>query len=188
MHQQQRHVSLICAFVKFMVVYKTENVLLLKLNRWIKVFKKLTVTQLVNELLPVFYETPRFIVVCFFQTTQSPAYEYSWHLRKYSKLSLIRLQLTWMSDSPDRNMKNEKLCSQLSTYFKRHMAFRSKRAFRLCWGHLERLKPYKKISKIGLSWISASDRGRNCCSHIFLFIFTSTTCKKKVKFSLCLTN
>jgi hypothetical protein len=46
-----------------MVVCKTENVLDLKLNRRIKVFKKLTVTQLVNELLPVFYETPKFIVV-----------------------------------------------------------------------------------------------------------------------------
>jgi hypothetical protein len=26
--------------------------------------------------------------------------------------------------NPERNMKNEKFCSQLSTYFKRHMAFR----------------------------------------------------------------
>jgi hypothetical protein len=37
----------------------------------------------------------------------------------YSKLSLIRLQLTRMSDNPDRNMENEKFCSQLSAYFKR---------------------------------------------------------------------
>jgi hypothetical protein len=29
--------------------------------------------------------------------------------------------------NPDRNMKNEKFCSQLSTYFKRHVGFRSKR-------------------------------------------------------------
>jgi hypothetical protein len=29
-----------------------------------------------------------------------------------------------MSDDPDRNMKNEECCSQLSTYFERHMAFR----------------------------------------------------------------
>jgi hypothetical protein len=34
--------------------------------------------------------------------------------------------------NPDRNMKKEKFCSQLSTYFKRHMGFRSKRTFRLC--------------------------------------------------------
>jgi hypothetical protein len=29
-----------------------------------------------------------------------------------------------MSDKLDQNVKNEKCCSQLSTYFKRHMAFR----------------------------------------------------------------
>jgi hypothetical protein len=29
-----------------------------------------------------------------------------------------------MSDNPDQNMKNEKCCSQLSTYFKRRMALR----------------------------------------------------------------
>jgi hypothetical protein len=28
-----------------------------------------------------------------------------------------------MLDIPDRNMKNEKFCSQLTTYFKRHMEF-----------------------------------------------------------------
>jgi hypothetical protein len=33
---------------------------------------------------------------------------------------------------PDRSMKNEQFCSQLNTCFKRHMGFRSKRAFRLC--------------------------------------------------------
>jgi hypothetical protein len=36
----------------------------------------------------------------------------------YSKSSIIRLQLIRMSDNADRNMKNEKCCSQLSTYFK----------------------------------------------------------------------
>jgi hypothetical protein len=54
-----------------------------------------------------------------------------------------------MSDNPVRNMK--KFCSQLSTHFKRHMRFRSKRTFRLCWEQLERLKPRKKISMTGLS-------------------------------------
>jgi hypothetical protein len=37
----------------------------------------------------------------------------------YSKPSLIRLQLIRMSDNPDRKMKNEQFCSQLSTYFKK---------------------------------------------------------------------
>jgi hypothetical protein len=32
-------------------------------------------------------------------------------------------------DNPDRNMKSEKFSSQLSTCFKRHMGFRSKRTF-----------------------------------------------------------
>jgi hypothetical protein len=59
---------------------------------------------------------------------------------------LIRLQLIRMSDNPDLNMKNEKFSSQLSTYFK-------KTTFRLCWGQLERLKPRKKISNIGFSWM-----------------------------------
>jgi hypothetical protein len=42
---------------------------------------------------------------------------------------------------------------QLSTYFKRHMVFRSKRTFRLCREQLERLKPRKEIPKIGFSWV-----------------------------------
>jgi hypothetical protein len=37
-----------------------------------------------------------------------------------------------VTDNPDRNMKNEKFCSQLNIYFKRHVGFRSKRTFRLC--------------------------------------------------------
>jgi hypothetical protein len=63
-----------------------------------------------------------------------------------------------MSDNQDQNMENEKFCSQLSTCFERHMGFRSKRdwskrTFRPCSGQLERLKPRKKISKIGFSWM-----------------------------------
>jgi hypothetical protein len=38
---------------------------------------------------------------------------------EYSKPSLIR-----MSDNPDRNMKNEQFCSQLSTCFKRNTGYR----------------------------------------------------------------
>jgi hypothetical protein len=45
----------------------------------------------------------------------------------YIKLSLIRLQFIRMSDVQERNMKNKKFCSQLSTYFKRRIGFRSKR-------------------------------------------------------------
>jgi hypothetical protein len=51
-------------------------------------------------------------------------------------------------------LKYEKLCLQLSTSFKRHVGFWSKRAFKLCWGKLEGLKSGKKISKIGLSWMN----------------------------------
>jgi hypothetical protein len=70
---------------------------------------------------------------------------------KYSIHSLIRLQLIRMSHNPDRNMKKSvHSCVHTS---KRHVEFRSKRTFRLCWGQLERLKPRKKISKIGFSWM-----------------------------------
>jgi hypothetical protein len=55
--------------------------------------------------------------------------------------------------NPDQNMKNEKFCSQLSTHFKRLVGFKSKRTFRLSSGQLERLKPRKKISNIGLNWM-----------------------------------
>jgi hypothetical protein len=50
----------------------------------------------------------------------------------YSKLSIIRLQLIRVSDNPDRNMKNEKCCSQLDTYFERHIAFRKADESLLC--------------------------------------------------------
>jgi hypothetical protein len=44
---------------------------------------------------------------------------------EYSKPLLIQLHLFQVSDDPDQNMKNEKLCSQLNTYFKSHMEFRN---------------------------------------------------------------
>jgi hypothetical protein len=37
-----------------------------------------------------------------------------------------------MSDNPEQNMKNEKCWSQLSTYFKRHMAFRKADELLVC--------------------------------------------------------
>jgi hypothetical protein len=54
------------------------------------------------------------------------AWEWRGRIRKckYSKPSLIRLQLIRMSDNPDRNMKSEKCCSQLSTYYESHKAFK----------------------------------------------------------------
>jgi hypothetical protein len=48
----------------------------------------------------------------------------------YSKPSLMRLQLTWMSDYPDRNMK--RFSSQLSTYFKRHVTFKKAHESLVC--------------------------------------------------------
>jgi hypothetical protein len=38
---------------------------------------------------------------------------------KYSKPSLIQLQLLHILDNLDQNMKNENFCSQLSIYFKK---------------------------------------------------------------------
>jgi hypothetical protein len=48
----------------------------------------------------------------------------------YSKASLIPLQLIRMSDNQDRNMK--KFSSQLSMYFKRHMACRKEDESLVC--------------------------------------------------------
>jgi hypothetical protein len=42
----------------------------------------------------------------------------------HGKCLLIRLQLILMLNNPDRNMENKRCWSQLSRYFKRHMAFR----------------------------------------------------------------
>jgi hypothetical protein len=46
------------------------------------------------------------------------------HRQICSEPSLIRLQLTRVSDNPERNLKNDKFSPQVSTYFKRRMAFR----------------------------------------------------------------
>jgi hypothetical protein len=89
--------------------------------------------------------------------------------------------VTLMSDNPDRNIKNkENSVHSWTTYIKGHMWFRSKRTFRLSWGQLERLNIRKKLSRLASArwrrlWISASDRGKNCCSDEFLkFNFIST--------------
>lgn len=72
----------------------------------------------------------------------------------------LTLQI-WKSHNLDRNKKNKKFCSHFRTNIKRHMGFRNKRTFRLFQGQLER-RP----------WISASDKGRNCCSD-FLYSLSS---------------
>jgi hypothetical protein len=83
-----------------------------------------------------------------------------------------------MLHNPNQNMKNGKFCSQLSTYFKRHMGFRGKRAFRLCRGQLERLKPCKKISQ-NLLELNEEDPGfwllaeEEIAAVIFLYLFLS---------------
>jgi hypothetical protein len=66
-----------------------------------------------------------------------------------------------MSDNSYRNTKNEKFCSHLSTEFKRHVGFRSKRTFRLClereleW--LNHARKYPRLAWAGWRpWISAS--------------------------------
>jgi hypothetical protein len=63
-----------------------------------------------------------------------------------SKPSLIGLQLIGIEVWKIKNSVH----SWVHTL--KDMGFRSKRTFRLCWG-LERLKPRKRISKIGLSWM-----------------------------------
>jgi hypothetical protein len=52
-------------------------------------------------------------------------------------MSSLNKQVQRTLDNPvtvnlDRNMKNEKCCSQLSTYFKRHLAFRKADESRVC--------------------------------------------------------
>jgi hypothetical protein len=72
-----------------------------------------------------------------------------------SKMVVPIYQATW-HHVPEYN----KFCSQLSIYFKKHMAYRSKRTLRLCCGQLERLKPCKKISRIGFSWMKTTTNFR----------------------------
>jgi hypothetical protein len=76
-------------------------------------------------------------------------------------------------------MKNEKLCSQINIYLKRKLELEEEDFKDCVGGQLKRLKPRKKISKIGLSWanetwISASDRGRNSSSDVFYLFYQRT--------------
>jgi hypothetical protein len=70
-------------------------------------------------------------------------------IKQYSEVTCTNVQkyiryilANPVSVNPDQNMKNETFCSQFSTYFKRGPS-----------DCVERLKPRKKISKIGLSWM-----------------------------------
>jgi hypothetical protein len=67
---------------------------------------------------------------------------------KYSKPWLGRLQLIRMSDNPDRNLKNEKCCSQSSTHFKgktRHM-------------HLQRMVSVVKMVTVLQEYVTEEQR------------------------------
>jgi hypothetical protein len=60
------------------------------------------------------------------------------------------------------------------------MGFRKKRTFRLCRGQLERLKPCKKISKIGFRWMKETLyfsfwQSKKLLQWYVLSIFVSTT-------------
>jgi hypothetical protein len=54
-----------------------------------------------------------------------------------------------MSDNPDRNMKNGRFCSQLSTYFKIHAGFRSKTALRAA----AETESTQGVSETGFNWV-----------------------------------
>jgi hypothetical protein len=93
----------------------------------------------------------------------------TWLQLKYSKPSLIRLQIIridiWQ-------MKNS-VHSWVHT-LKRHMGFRSKRTFRRCWDW-NHARKYPRTAWAGWRrpWILAADRGRNDCSYIFYSCFLS---------------
>jgi hypothetical protein len=57
-----------------------------------------------------------------------------WNLKvsKHRKPSVIQMQLLWMWDNPDQNMKNEKCCLQFNVYFKRHIALWKANDSRVC--------------------------------------------------------
>jgi hypothetical protein len=72
------------------------------------------------------------------------------------KPSIIRFQLIHMSNNPDRNMNNS-VHSWVRTL--RHMWDFEARGIRTrglsdCWGQMDRLKPRKKLSNTGFSWLN----------------------------------
>jgi hypothetical protein len=77
-------------------------------------------------------------------------------------------------------------------YFKRHNGiFRSKRAVRLFGEQLERLKPHKKISKTGLSWMKETGRFQPLAEEqiaavIFFYLFSSALPTYIIKFTIYL--
>jgi hypothetical protein len=127
----------------------------------------------------------------------------------HSKLSLILLQLIRMSDNSDRNMKCEKFCSQLSTYFKRHINYVDSSTNQKLQQYYEHLRTVTRFllknSNRGLKlnytpWLwSASELYRPSDRHlaklvptfanrgcdICLFIFISTTYIIKFSIYLC---
>lgn len=83
---------------------------------------------------------------------------------KYSKLSLIWLQLICMSDILDKKM--EKFCSQVSTYFLT-LDSGTRGCVEGSWRYWH-VRKYPRWDWAGLKrhCISASDRWRNCCIDI----------------------
>jgi hypothetical protein len=78
-------------------------------------------------------------------------------------------------------MKNEQFCSK----FIRQLGFRSERTFQTVLkaaGQTETTQENTpRFASAGWRpWISASERGRNCCSDIFVFIFVSTIYINKI--------
>jgi hypothetical protein len=75
-------------------------------------------------------------------------------------------------------MKSEKFCSHLSTYFKRHIGFRSKRTFTVLRANVETEATQENIQHQheldegdpGFQLLT----GSNFCSDVFVFIFIST--------------
>jgi hypothetical protein len=53
-------------------------------------------------------------------------------------------------------MKNEKFCSQLSKYFKRHVGFRSKRTFRLSYAAAGEIETTQENIQ---NWLDEGDPG-----------------------------
>jgi hypothetical protein len=90
-----------------------------------------------------------------------------------------------MLDNPERNMKNEKCCSQLSIFFKRHVAFRKSDESLVCsdktWQFLQTCNiSFKNKYNFWVSYLSVclSVYGSTvllldlCCFFSFLILYT----------------
>jgi hypothetical protein len=78
-----------------------------------------------------------------------------------------------MSDNPDRNMKNENIFSQLTTYSNKMLEKLEQDDFQTVLRAAGETETTQENIRDWLKLDEALDRGKNCCSDIFLFIFTS---------------